>query len=488
MAKDATLTAESTTDRQKHAFGDLREYMAFMEDQDQLKKVEGADPELEIGALTAVVAAHKNSSVLLFHDMKGIDPKYRIMTNVLINRKSERAIYGVPPAMADTDTTRWWMDALRGFKPVPPVVVQDAPVKAHVREGKDVDLTVLPWVRWHEKDGGPYLCCTSTVVREQETGFINVGSYRFRTVDRNTIVGHLASGHHGDIIRKKYWSQGKGCPVAISLGQEPSILVGASDAISWGDSEYDFSGWLRGAPVEVTPGVYTDLPIPATAEIVLEGDLLPPEAGSVIEGPFGEMAGYYGDATATPLVRIHSILERDDPIVLGMPPFPGLIPRRLLGSRGVTVWLELERAGIPGIKGIRYSGGVLVIAVEQSFPGHAMRAVLTALGGTGGYHTRFAVIVDEDVNPNDPGQVMSAIGTRCDPATALDVTRRMWSSRVDPRLEPEKIAKGDFTSSVAIVDATRPFHWRDEFPERVRLSPELRRQTEEKWRDLLEDE
>ena len=125
------------------------------------------------------------------------------------------------------------------------------------------------------------MCATSVVTRDPDSGFINVGSYRFMWVNKDTMVAHIGSGHHGDVIRKKYWAKGKPCPAAISLGQDPALLVAAGTNLPWGSSEYGFTGWLRGEPVEVVKGEYTDLPIPATAEVVLEGDMLPPEAGRV---------------------------------------------------------------------------------------------------------------------------------------------------------------------------------------------------------------
>src|SRR5437764_14601256 len=112
-------------------------------------------------------------------------------------------------------------------------------------------------------------------------------------VNENTMVAHIGSGHHGDVIRKKYWAKGKSCPVAVSLGQEPALFEAAGTNLSWGVSEYGFAGWMRGAPVEVTKGVVTNLPIPATAEVVLEGEMLPPEHGMLVEGPFGGMSVYY---------------------------------------------------------------------------------------------------------------------------------------------------------------------------------------------------
>ena len=470
--------------RRCRPFVDLREYLTAVKEMGQLTVVEDADGELEIGALTGIIGARRNCPVLVFDGIKGYPRGWRLVTNLLNNAERQKLVHGCPPEIGEADAVRWWNAQLKSFRPVPPVVVKDAPIKQNVQQGSDVDLNAFPWVRWHEKDGGSYMCATATVTRDLESGYVNVGSYRFKLIDRNTCVGHLASGHHGDIIRKKYWAKGVACPVAISLGQEPSVLIAAGDNAAWGHCEYDYAGWLRGAPVEVTEGVFTDLPIPATAEVVLEGELLPPQAGAAIEGPFGEMGGYYGDASSTPLIKIHAVLYRDDPIVLGSPPFPNTA-RNLFGARGLRVRSELEALGIPGIKGVRYGGGVLILSVEQSFPGHAMRAALGALGGTGGYHTRFVILVDEDVNPHDLGEVLEAMGSRCDPGTSLDINRRIWSSRVDPRLDPEKLEKGDLTASVAIIDATRPYHWKEHFPEKVGISTELRAAMESKWKELL---
>ncbi len=200
--------------------------------------------------------------------------------------------------------------------------------------GDDVDLTKFPWPRWHQRDGGPYICATAAVTRDPDSGYINVGSYRYMLLGKNCIVAHIGSGHHGDVIRKKYWAKGQSCPVAISLGQEPALFETAGTNLSWGVSEYGFAGWMRGAPVEVIKGVTTDLPIPATAEVVLEGEMLPPDEGTQIEGPFGEMSGYYGGgARPAPVTVIKSVLYRNDPIILGAPPFLG-------ASRGI-LWRQL---------------------------------------------------------------------------------------------------------------------------------------------------
>ncbi len=134
------------------------------------------------------------------------------------------------------------------MKPVEPLYVENGPVKQNVMMGDDVDLTKFPWPRWHQRDGGPYICATAAVTRDPESGYINIGSYRYMLLSKNTVVAHIGSGHHGDVIRKKYWAKGKSCSVAISLGQEPALFEAAGTNLSWGVSEYGFTGWIVALP------------------------------------------------------------------------------------------------------------------------------------------------------------------------------------------------------------------------------------------------
>src|SRR5262249_60302449 len=102
------------------------------------------------------------------------------------------------------------------------------------------------------------------------------------------------------------------------------------------------------------------------------------KAGVGSEGTFGEMGGYYGDSRPASLIKIHAVLYRDDPIIMGSPPFPNTA-RNLFGARGLRVRSELEALGIPGIKAVRYGGGIVVPSIHQSFPRHAMPAALGPL-------------------------------------------------------------------------------------------------------------
>lgn len=342
-------------------FHDLRDYISTIEKLGELTVVPGANPHLEIGAITEVASFRKKCPAVLFDSIPGFKKGYRILTNFLANRTRERLVFGVANNLTDPEAVLYWKNKLKEFTPMEPVATQNAPVKENVLLGSDVDLTLFPWPKWHQRDGGPYICATSCVTRDPESGYINLGSYRFMLLGKNRIVAHIGSGHHGDVIRKKYWTKGKSCPIAISLGQEPSLLVAAGTNLSWGVSEYGFAGWMRGGPVEITGGVATDLPIPATAEVIFEGEMPPPEEGTDIEGPFGEFSGYYGGgARPAPVTIVKSILYRNHPIILGSPPFLGS-SRGVLSSRGILVWNELEALGIPDIKAVNYSWGMSII-------------------------------------------------------------------------------------------------------------------------------
>ncbi len=469
-------------------FNDLRHFVSKVDEIGQLKVVQGASCELEIGAITEVAAFKKSCPAVLFDSIKGFSKGFRVLTNFVANRQRERMVFGVSNDLTDPEAVLYWKNHLKEFAPVEPKEVKDGPIKENIMVGDDVDLTRFPWPKWHQRDGGPYICATSSVTRDPESGYVNVGSYRYMLLGKNKIVAHIGSGHHGDVIRKKYWAKGQPCPVAISLGQDPTILIAAGTNATWGVSEYGYAGWIRGAPVEVTKGRVTDLPIPASAEVVLEGEMLPPSAGLDIEGPFGEFSGYYGGgARPAPITIIKSILYRNEPIILGAPPFLGT-SRDVLTSRGILVWSELEALGIPDVRAVNYSWGMCIISLKQSYPGHAMRAAHGALGGTAGYHGRFVIVVDEDIDPYNLEQVLWAIATRCDPETSVDIARRIWSYKIDPRLPKHKKEAADYTGSVAIIDACRPYHWIDEFPATTQISEELLRETQAKWgKDLGDD-
>jgi 4-hydroxy-3-polyprenylbenzoate decarboxylase len=344
------------------------------------------------------------------------------------------------------------------------VEVKTGPVKEHIHTGDDIDLFEFPAPRWHELDGGRYLGTGDMVImRDPDEDWVNIGTHRVQIHDRTTATIFIAPGQHDAIIARKYWAKGLSCPVAVSCGQEPTLWLISTVRIPWGISEYDYAGWLKNKPVEVIRGQITDLPIPATAEIVLEGELVPPEIETRMEGPFGEYTGYYGGRSApAPAFRVKSILHRNNPILLGAPPFR-LWPLYWYGGhliRAAVMWNEMDRQ-VPGVKGVWLSDDaairVPIISIKQEYAGHPNDAAMAAK--LFGYIGKFIIIVDDDIDPSNMSEVIWAVGTRCDPETSINIITGTRASRLDPRISPEKRARNEFTGSTAIINACKPYHW-----------------------------
>src|SRR6185312_13175829 len=165
-------------------------------------------------------------------------------------------------------------------------------------------------------------------------------------------------------------------------------------------------------------------PLPAYAESILEGELLPESKTTLPEGPFGEFTGYYAaEARPSPVMQVTAIHHRDDPILLGSPPMKP--PRFHFGLpfRAASIWSNLEVAGVTDVVGVWQHVAQLmtVVALRQRYDGHAKRAALIAAAQS--YMGRLVVVVDEDVDPSDINDVMWAITTRCEPSEQVEIVR-----------------------------------------------------------------
>src|SRR5581483_9157447 len=153
------------------------------------------------------------------------------------------------------------------------------------------------------------------ITRDPEEDWVNAGTYRVMVHDRDTAGIYIQSNNHGSIHMRKYFARNQPCPVAICLGAHPLLFAMGSNGIPRGTCEYDFAGGVAGRPLEVVNGPITGLPIPAGAEIVLEGEILPDLR---LEGPFGEFHGYYASgARPEPVIRVKAVYHRHNPILLG---------------------------------------------------------------------------------------------------------------------------------------------------------------------------
>jgi 4-hydroxy-3-polyprenylbenzoate decarboxylase len=180
-------------------------------------------------------------------------------------------------------------------------------------------------------------------------------------------------------------------------------------------------------------------------------------------------------------MEVKAVHHRDNPILLGSPPMKP--PRFHFGLpfRAASIWSNLETAGVSDVVGVWQHVAQLmtVVAIRQRYAGHAKRAALIAAANS--YMGRLVVVVDDDVDPSNLADVMWAVTTRCEPAEQIDIVRNAWSSALDPRIPDEAKAAGVTSHSKAIIEAVRPFPWKDRYPPTSALTQDEARGIEAKW-------
>jgi 4-hydroxy-3-polyprenylbenzoate decarboxylase len=470
---------------------DLRDWIDRVDQMGELTRVTGADPRVDVGGLTDLYQWEMGNPALLFDQLSGYPAGYRILSNGLTSLRRVALAFG----LASAETPRDFVQALRNrvtsLAPVAAQWVDDGPILQNRQTGDEVDVTVFPAPVWHPGDGGPYLGTGDIVImRDPDTGWVNAGTYRVQVHDAKTVGLYISAGKHGSLIRDRYWQRGEACPVAISIGHDPLLMLVGGMEVDYGTNEFDVAGGLRGEPLPIIRAPYTGLPVPASSEIVLEGEIPPDER--IPEGPFGEWAGYYASGRRpAPIVRVRSVLHRDDPIVLGClpgkPPNDNTFFRSPL--RAALIWNELERAGIQGIMGAwshEAGGGRLfnVLSIQQRYPGHAKQVGMAAAScQAGAYANRFVVVVDDDIDPTNTDEVIWALCTRTDVVRDLDVMRRCWSTSLDP-MAYQGEGTGFFNDRL-VIDACRPYDRLDTFPAVARLDRTDAARIRARWSTLF---
>lgn len=470
---------------------DLRVFLEQLKGTRELRTVTGADWDREIGAISEIFAERSNSPALLFEDVKDSPKGFRVLSNILFTPHREALALGLSPGKGGLEIVRAVKERLSNLRSHPPQDVNDGPILENVVMGKDVDLFQFPAPKWHTLDGGRYIGTFDAVIcRDPDTGYVNFGTYRVEVHDNKTVGLFMVPGKHGDLIARKYWSRGEACPFAIACGLPPSFLLASAVGIPWNQGEYEFLGGLLDQPIPVVMGQLTGLPIPAKAEVVLEGFAPPPERESRPEGPFGEWPGYYASERHTaPIVNVKAIYHRNDPILTGEPPLKTYLNSQMYTyTRAANIWSSLERAGVPDVRGVWFpkQGRFFVaVSIDQKFTGHAREAAFGVLATRdGGRDTRLVVVVDSDIDITNTDELLWAMCTRWDPKTASEMVD-VAASSLNPRLPPEKRERNDLSSSCLIVDACRPYSWRNQFPKVSAFDPAEKQEVLEKWAHLF---
>ncbi|MGH3758321.1 UbiD family decarboxylase [Actinophytocola sp.] len=471
-------------------YQDLRDWIDKVEELGELRRISGAHVDDDVAPITDVAEHAMDGPAVLFDRIQGFEPDHRILVNPISSLNRVALMVGFPTGLSKADYCDLWRTRLQDLPDVPPKVVTDGPLLENVFADDQVDLLRFPVPRWHDKDGGRYIGTGDAVIcRDPDGGWVNIGTYRVMVVDERRVCVYTAPGKHATIFRDKLFAEGKPMRVAISVGQDPLILLAGGTQVPYGKSEYGYIGGLKGEPVEVLEGDYTGLPIPARAEIVLEGEISPAEKHR--EAPFGEWPGYYASGERMEYVTtIHRVYHRNSPIMTGTPPAkPPTGKHTALGTiRAARIREEIRKAGIPEVQHVWLhecgSRFLVAVSIKQRYPGHATQVGhVAAMCQGGAYMGRIVIVVDEDIDAYNLNDVMWAVCTRSDPATDVSIIKRAWSDELDPMVPPGQ-KKNPFTSRM-IIDATRPWEWREQFSDVVELTPEVREATLRKWGPTL---
>ena len=223
------------------------------------------DAHIELGGITEVAAGLPECPALLFDKIKGYAPGFRVFTNVTTSPQRAALALGIDPTLGPLDALKAWKEKRQSIEPQEPLRVNDSPLLENAMRAEEVDLEKFPAPHWHKKDGGSYIGSGSIVVmRDPDDDWINASIYRVQVHSKNQVTIQFDHpGRHGAIIAKKYWDQGKACPVAVVNGENPALFVAGFEYLPPGYSEYEFAGAIKGAPIEVVEGPETGLPIPA---------------------------------------------------------------------------------------------------------------------------------------------------------------------------------------------------------------------------------
>ena len=477
-------------------YNDLREWLSEAQRLNEVRTVSGASWQEDIGLAAEAILRADNGPCVIFDDVPGCPKGFRLLLNMFAGTRRNMTL-GFPDHLTKLELSEAYREAfLVKPKLIQHEIVDDGPIFENVLMGGAVDVLKFPSPIWHEKDGGRYIGTgTYSITRDPEDDWYNAGAYRGQVFDKNTVGILIAPGHHGAIHCEKYFKRGEPMPVAMVVGGDPLAFFYGGLEAPYGTFEFDMVGGLRGRPEKMVRGKVTGLPIPAGAEIVLEGYVH--QDRKLVEGPFGEWSGHYaGGAKPCVLIDVKAIYHRNDPILVGVPPMgagPDEMARYRAVMRSAIIKQNIVNAGVPGIRQVwchevgaaRMFHGV---AIKQSYPGHSTQVgMIAAQCGGSAYASKYIVVTDEDIDVTNLEQLIWVMLMRTDPKESIQFINGSWDSPADPRLPPERRKIGDLTHSVAIIDACRPYHWRDQFPPANTPSPEIARKAQERFGWLLNE-
>jgi 4-hydroxy-3-polyprenylbenzoate decarboxylase len=419
-------------------YKDLRDFLQRLEERGELRRItHEIDPHLEMTEICDRTL-RMGGPALLFENPKGhtipvLGNLFGTTARVAFGMGAEstdalRDIGRLLAMLKEPEAPQGMKDAwqklplYRKVLDMAPKVVKSAPCQEHVIEADAVDLARLPIQTCWPQDAGPLITWALVVTRGPYKPRQNLGIYRQQVIGRNKVIMRWLI-QRGGALDYRDWCEarpGEPFPVAVALGADPATILAAVTPVPDTLSEYAFAGLLRGAKTELVTCQTSDLQVPASAEIILEGHITPGEDAE--EGPFGDHTGYYNEVERFPVFTISRITHRDNPIYhstyTGRPPDEPSI----LGQALNEVFVPILQKQFPEITDFYLppeacSYRVACVSMKKQYPGHAKRVMFGIWSFLRQFmYTKFVIVTDEDIDVRDWKDVIWAVSTRMDPA------------------------------------------------------------------------
>ncbi|MCW8844960.1 MAG: 4-hydroxy-3-polyprenylbenzoate decarboxylase [Gammaproteobacteria bacterium] len=419
-------------------YKDLRDFIAQLEQEGELRRISAEiDPYLEMTEICDRTLK-RGGPALLFENPKGFSmpvlgnlfgtPRRVALAMGVESVESLRDVGELLAALKEPEPPKGMRDAweklpvFRQVMNMAPRQLNSAPCQEFVQQGEAVDLGQLPIQTCWPGDAGPLITWGLVITRGPEKERQNLGIYRQQVIGKNRLIMRWLS-HRGGALDLRDWcarNPGEPFPVAVALGADPATMLGAVTPVPDTLSEYAFAGLLRGSRTEVVKAQDSNLQVPASAEIVLEGVIHPDDMAD--EGPFGDHTGYYNEVESFPVFTVNRITRRRDAIYhstyTGRPPDEPAV----LGMALNEVFVPILRKQFPEIvdfylppEGCSYR--MALVSIRKQYPGHAKRVMFGIWSFLRQFmYTKFVVVTDEDVNIRNWEDVIWAMTTRMDPA------------------------------------------------------------------------
>ena len=451
---------------------DLRSCLAALEKEGLFRWLgKEVDKDWEVGSITRLVfsgVSEQNRYGIGFSRIRGYAGMRFVAGVVGGSKRILSRVLGVEPD-AHQIHARW---SQAQTWPVQPTLVKKGPCKENIVKGGDVDLHKLPIPVWSPgKDAGPYL--TPLWVTQDPNGQArNVGMYRSQLKGRDKlgIQWGRPDYQHAAMHLRAWEKAGRAMPAALVMGCEPSIYLAGVAKVPYGVDEIAVAGNINGAPIEMIKCETSDLEVPASSEIVIEGEFIP--GITEPEGPFGEFTGYMTSSPrGEPVFRATCITYRNEPILQGMlsqmPPSESSVCRQVMGEG--AVWHHLtQELKMPGIIDVHLpeSGGaaaMLWISAKKPHISFPLQLAMAVWSKFGFYHYKWIVVTDEDVNIRDAFAREWILAFRVRPEKDVHVMPEVAAMTLDPSATLDaNLPSRDRTSGKLFIDATKKY---EGFPE-----------------------